>query len=98
MKIIKGQKYIVRSCDAGVFYGEITKKDSDEVTMENARCLWYWEGAASLNQMAIDGVRSPKDCKFTKYVKEITILHVCEIIPCEDEAVKIIEAVPEWSV
>ena len=98
MKIKEGQKYIVRSYDAGVFYGEIAEKNGDEVTMNNARCLWFWSGAASLNQLAVDGVKRPNDCKFTKYLKEVTLLRVCEIIPCEDNAIKSIEAVSEWLV
>ena len=96
MTIKKGQKYIVRSYDAGVFYGEIAKKNGDEVTMHNARCLWYWSGAASLNQLAVDGVKSPHNCKFTKYLKEVTLMRVCEIIPCEKNAIESIEAVAEW--
>lgn len=47
MKINKEQKYIVRGVEAGVFYGYITEKEGCEVTMKNARCLWYWEGASS---------------------------------------------------
>lgn len=97
MKIIKGQKYLVRSVDAGVYFGEITEQDGNEVTMKNARNIWYWNGAASLMQMAVDGVSGPRNCKFTKYCKEIVILGVCEIILCEDKAVKSIEGVPEWT-
>lgn len=37
MKINKEQKYIVRSVEAGVFYGYITEKDGCEVTMKNAK-------------------------------------------------------------
>lgn len=33
MKIDPKQKYIVRSVDAGVFYGYITEKEGDEVTI-----------------------------------------------------------------
>ena len=96
MTIREGQKYIVRSYDAGVFYGEIAEKNGDEVTMHNARCLWYWSGAASLNQLATEGVKRPNDCKFTRYVDEVTLMRVCEIIPCTDNAIKDIEAVREW--
>lgn len=96
MEIIKDKKYIVRSVQAGVFYGNIKEKTGDEVTMTNVRCLWYWNGAASLNQIAEEGVKCPNDCKFTIAVPELTILNVCEIIPCSDKAVKNIDAVPVW--
>ena len=96
MKINKEQKYIVRAYEAGVFYGNIVEKNENEVTMANARCIWYWDGAASLNQLANEGVKCPSNCKFTMPVEELTILNVCEIIPCSPEAVAIIDNVPVW--
>lgn len=96
MEIKKEQKYIVRAYEAGVFYGNIKEKNGNEVEMTDARCLWYWEGAASLNQLATEGVKVPTECKFTVAVSEITILNVCEIIPCTPQAVKIIDSIPAW--
>lgn len=89
-------KYIVRSKEAGVFYGEIKERNGSEVTMTNARCLWYWDGAASLNQLALEGVKKPENCKFTVSVPELTILGVCEILPCSNEACEIIDGVKVW--
>ena len=97
MKIEVGKKYIVRAKEAGVFFGEITEKNGDEVTMKDVRCLWYWSGAASLMELANEGVRFPNDCKFTVKVSELEILGVCEILPCTDRAVACIEAVREWT-
>ena len=59
------KKFIVRAKDAGVFYGTIKERIGNEVTMTNARCLWYWDGAASLMQLAMEGVTAPQNCKFT---------------------------------
>lgn len=93
---MENQKFIVRSDKAGVFYGEIKERNGDEVTMTNVRRIWYWSGAASLSQLAVDGVSRPKDCRFTVYVKEMIILGVIEIIPCTEKAIKSIEGVEEW--
>lgn len=90
------RKVIVRADRAGVFYGEIKERNGSEVVMTNVRRLWYWEGAASLSQLAVDGVTEPDDCKFTVYVPEMTILGVIEIIPCTDKAIVSIEGVQEW--
>jgi hypothetical protein len=90
------RKYIVRAAEAGVFYGRIAERDGDEVSMTDARCIWKWEGAATLLQLAGEGVKSPDACRFTVRVPEITIIGVCEIIPCSDEAVACIEEVAEW--
>ncbi len=90
------EKVIVRADRAGVFYGEIKERNGSEVVMTNVRRLWYWDGAASLSQLAIDGVSAPQNCKFTVYVPEMTILGVIEIIPCSDKAIMSIEAVGTW--
>lgn len=96
MKINKKQKYIVRSVEAGVFYGYITEKEGCEVTMKNARCLWYWSGAASLNQLAEEGVKCPIDCKFTMPIEEVVITNVCEILVCSEKAIRCIDGVKAW--
>jgi len=93
---MKKQYYIIRAAEAGVFAGNIKERNGNEVTMTNVRRIWYWDGAASLSQMAVDGVKHPGDCKFTVVVPEMTILGVIEIIPCSDKAEKIICEVPEW--
>lgn len=98
MKIEEGKKYIVRATNAGVFFGNIKEKNGDEVTLTNCRRIWYWSGAASLSQLAAEGVKNPWDCKFTMPVDEITVLGVCEIIPCTEAATANIEGVPIWRV
>lgn len=90
--------YIVRADRAGVFAGNIKERNGGEVTMTNVRRIWYWDGAASLSQMAVEGVKKPQNCKFTVTVPEMTILGVIEIIPCTDEAEKNIKGVPEWKI
>ena len=98
MKIDKEQKYIVRSIEAGVFYGYITEKEGCEVTMKNARCLWCWSGAASLNQLAEEGVKYPEECKFTMSIEEMVITNACEILACSKQAIKCIDGVKAWKI
>ena len=90
------KKYIVRCDRSGVFYGKIESRNGQEVTMRNARCLWYWDGAASLLQLAKDGTSEPRNCKFTVYVDELTVVDAIEILPCTDKAITSIEGVSEW--
>lgn len=90
------KKVIIRANRAGVFYGELVEKNGDEVQMKNVRRLWYWSGACSLSQLAVNGTKEPERCKFTVTVPEMTILGVIEIIPCTAEAIKSIEGVKEW--
>ena len=90
------KKVIIRADRAGVFFGTLKEKNGTEVTLTNCRRLWYWDGAASISQLAVDGTTKPTSCQFTVYAPEITILGVIEIIPCTDKAIKSIEGVKEW--
>ena len=96
MNNFTGKKVIVRGDRSGVFFGTLAEKDGQEVKLEKCRRLWYWDGAASVSQLAVDGVSAPDNCKFTVTVDEIEILDAIEIIPCTDKAIKIIERVREW--
>lgn len=89
-------KVIIRADRAGVFYGEIKERNGSEVVMTNVRRLWYWDGAASLSQLATEGVTHPGNCKFTVTVEEMTILGVIEIIPCTKKAEESIDSVAVW--
>ena len=92
------QRFIVRGDRSGVFFGEIAAREGREVSMRNCRRLWYWSGAASLSQLAAEGVTRPSGCKFTVTVDELAVLDVIEIIPCTDAACASIDAVPVWKI
>ena len=96
METKNNQKYIIRCDRAGVFYAEIAERRGSEADLFNARRLWYWDGAASLSQLAKEGVKTPHNCKFTVVVPAMTVLGVIEVIPCSEEAVKSIDGVPVW--
>ena len=91
-----GKKVIIRGNRSGVEFGTLVAQNGSEVTLENARRIWYWDGAASLSQLAKDGTTNPCNCKFTVTVDSITILDATEIIPCTDKAIKSIEEVKVW--
>lgn len=94
----KVQKFILRSPEAGVFYGEMPNEiDSSRIVkLKNVKQIWYWEGAATLMQLAKEGTTKPEKCRFTVTVDEITVCNVCEIIPCTEKAMESIESVLEW--
>ena len=89
--------YIVRTYSAGVFAGNIESRNGKEVVMTNARRIWYWEGAASLSQLAMDGTAAPEKCKFPKAVDRIELTEAIEIIQCTPQAEKSIKGVKEWA-
>lgn len=96
MENVLNKKVIVRGDRSGVFFGTITKKEGREVTLENCRRLWYWEGAASISQLASEGTKASSSCKFTVTVDEVVILDAIEINYCTDKAIESIEGVAEW--
>ena len=87
---------IVRTRSAGVFAGYLESQKGQEVILTNARRLWYWKGAASLSQLAMEGVKYPEECKFPCPVDKIILTEAIEIIDTTDEAQKNIELVPIW--
>lgn len=95
---LDGMKYvIVRTYSAGVFAGYIKERNGQEVVMLKVRRLWYWSGAASLSQLAMEGVKNPKDCKFPCEVDRLELLQVIEILDCTQEAKKSISGVKIWT-
>ena len=93
---MNGKKVIIRGDRSGVFFGTLKAREGREVTLTDCRRLWYWDGAASISQLAVDGTKRPSECKFTVTVSEIIITDVIEIIPCTDKAVMSIEGVEVW--
>ena len=87
---------IVRTYSAGVFAGYLASKNGKEVQLINARRLWYWDGAASLSQLAMEGVSKPENCKFPCEVKSITLTETIEVIDCTRKAQKSIAEVKIW--
>lgn len=87
---------IVRTYSAGVFAGTIERREGKEVTLSNARRLWYWDGAASLSQLAMEGVKKPESCKFPQEVDEVLLTEAIEILSVTPEAQANIAAVPVW--
>lgn len=96
-KQLNGLDYcIIRTYSAGVFAGYIKERNGKEATILNARRLWYWDGAASLSQLAMEGVKKPQNCKFAMEVDEIILTNVIEIIKATEEARENINEVSVW--
>ena len=91
----KDQRYIIRTDRAGVFCAKIAERRGDEADLLEARRIYYWDGAATLSQLAMEGV-SRSNNKFTVTVPAMTVLGVIEVIPCTDKALESIDKVPVW--
>lgn len=91
-----GKYVIVRSVEAGVFAGTLESLDGLNVRLKNARRIWYWDGAASCSELAVNGTKKPENCKFPPEVSTVVLLNCKEILETSKEAEKSIKKVKEW--
>jgi hypothetical protein len=92
-----GRAVVVRGNRSSSWFGWLKSRKGPEVVLTNARRIWYWSGAASLSELAMRGVKDPKNCKFPEAVGEVLILDAIEIIPASKAAWESLQAVPVWS-
>lgn len=87
---------IVRTESAGVFFGYVAEVNGGVVRLLDSRRVWYWDGAASLSQLAQEGTSEPDKCKIA--VKEPTKLvrGWIEITPVTPAAAESLNGVKEW--
>ena len=91
-----GKYCIVRTYSAGVFAGILESLEDKQGVVKNARRIWFWEGAASLSQLAMEGTSSPEKCKFPCEMDQVLLTEIIEVIPCTDKAIDSIKGVPVW--
>ena len=91
-----GRYCMVRTYSAGVFAGTVKARDGEEITLTDARRIWYWKGAASLSQLATDVPSKPKGCKCPSPLTAVLLRGLIGIIPIADAAAAQIAKVPEW--
>jgi hypothetical protein len=89
------QYVVVRTYSAGVFAGYLKSRNGKEVELTRARRIWYWDGACSLSQLAMEGVTNPDNCKFAMEV-DVILTEAIEILQTADVARKIIQGVTIW--
>jgi hypothetical protein len=90
---------LIRTYSAGVHFGYLKRKESTlagvEVTLADARRVYSWKGAATLSQMAMEGVKNPDECKFAMPVDSIDLVAI-EIIPISVNAKTNLQNVKVW--
>ena len=95
------KKYvIVRTYAMGVFAGTLEPESTETLkVLTEARRIWYWDGAASLSQLAMEGTSKPENCKFPIAVNriELTSPQGFEVLDVTDKARESISMVKPWS-
>lgn len=97
MSIEIGSRVMVRSHMSGVFGGVLKAREGNVVTLTDARRIHYWDGAASISELAIRGSSKPGNCRFAAPVPEIMVYDVIEIDEMTPAGVKALAKVPVWT-
>ncbi len=92
----KGCMVIVRGVHSGVFFGTLQSRQGQEVCLSECRRIWEWKGAASISQLAMEGVKCPEESKIAMAVGSMMILDVVEILLCTEQAIDNLMRVKEW--
>lgn len=75
---------VVRTFSAGVHVGEMVGREGKEVTLANAKRLWRWRGANTLNEVATKGVLPTS--QVSDAAPSVVLTEAIEIITCTAEA------------
>lgn len=94
MENYKGKKVLVRSYDAGVYFGTMVDLQGEQVELANVRNIWSWQGASCLSQIANHGIGGGR---VSPVVKSMVLNRCCQIMPLEEEAISNLEGQPVWS-
>lgn len=85
-----GEKCIIRTYSAGVFFGELASRSGQEALLKNSRRIWNWSGAFTLSAVSQKGVGS---AKMSQVEPEKMVAEVIEVIPCTEEAISNLEGI-----
>ncbi len=69
---------VVRTYSAGVHFGYLDTQEGTEVVLKDARRIWNWSGANTLNEVATAGVAAGS--KISVAVPSIKLTEAIEVI------------------
>ena len=93
-KDLLNKKVLVRSADAGLYFGTLTNVDGETCRLENARNIWHWTGALCFADIANSGISGDK---VSCIISAIILTGVCIIAPLSEAAIENLESQPVWS-
>ena len=101
MKEFIGRVVLIRSYSSGVHFGTLERVDDllsgAAVKLQNARRIHYWEGAASLSQIAKEGVNQERS-RVAMELPEFYCTQVIECIPMSEFALDNLKSAPVWKI
>ena len=92
---------VVRTYSAGVHFGYLDWQNPENpkhLRLANSRRVHFWKGAASLSQMAVDGINNASESRVSMTVSSIELTEAIEIISTTSEAKSNLEGQPVWKI
>lgn len=74
-----GEKVLIRTINAGVHYGTLVERNDKIVLLSNAKRIWSWSGAFSLNEIAMVGL-DKNGSKISMPIDSIILTEAIEIL------------------
>lgn len=81
-----GEFCVVRTYSAGIHMGTVESCQGTTVLLKDARRLYSWSKAFTLNEVSQNGVG--EDSRIAQVVPFILLTEAIEVIPCSDKAKK----------
>ena len=89
---------IIRSDRFGVYFAEVKEQNETTIVLKNVRNIHYWDGAASVLQLATDPTKLRLETRITMSVDELTITDRVMVIPCTEVAELFLKEFPVWKI
>jgi len=87
---------VIRTYSAGVFYAKVESRKGREAVLLDSKRIHYWDGAASLSQLAMQGVSKPENCRIPCAMKRHEVTEVIEVIDMTVKAKLSLDGVAVW--
>lgn len=90
-----GTKCIVRTYNAGVFFGIVRFLEGETCIVENVRQLWHWKAVRGiqLTSVAKHGI-VPSESKISEFHEEVLVTNCIQLVKCSPAAIFTIESAP----
>lgn len=79
-----GEFCVVRTFSAGVHMGTVVEQSGTAVLLKDARRLYRWQGAFTLNEVSQHGVA--ESSRISEPAPVILLTQAIEVIPCSGKA------------
>ena len=89
---------IIRSDRFGIYFAEVKSQTEKTIVLQNARNIHYWNGAASVLQLATDPTNLRSNTRITMSVDTLSITDNVMVIPCTKVAEDFLKAFPVWKI